>query len=116
MKSGFLGGPTFPLLFSCTMFALAINLLIPSVPIAICVVSIEGAALSLALGAPLTAILLVATIATSNPYETALLALAAVVGLFMGLIVKTLLAQRATRLAPPSVPGAASQERSNSEQ
>jgi H+/Cl- antiporter ClcA len=102
MKSGFLGGPTFPLLFSCTMFALAINILIPSVPIAICVISIEGAALSLALGAPLTAILLVATIATSNPYEVALIALAAVVGLFMGAIVKTLMAQRAARLAPVS--------------
>jgi H+/Cl- antiporter ClcA len=116
MKSGFLGGPTFPLLFSCTMFALAINILVPSVPIAICVISIEGAALSLALGAPLTAILLVATIATSNPYEIALLALAAVVGLFMGAILKTLMAQRADRLAPASAPDAVSQERSESEQ
>jgi H+/Cl- antiporter ClcA len=102
MKSGFLGGPTFPLLFSCTMFALAINILFPGVPIAICVISIEGAALSLALGAPLTAILLVATVATSNTYELALLALSAVVGLLMGAIVKTLMAQRAARTAPAS--------------
>jgi H+/Cl- antiporter ClcA len=108
MKSGYIGGPTFPLLFSCTMFALAINLLFPGVPIAICVISIEGAALSLALGAPLTAILLVATIATSNTYETALLALAAVVGLLMGVIVKTLMAQRAVRQSPAPAPGAAS--------
>jgi H+/Cl- antiporter ClcA len=108
MKSGFLGGPTFPLLFACTMFALAVNLLFPSVPISICVISIEGAALSLALGAPLTAILLVATIATSNPYEVALLALAAVVGLLMGALVKTLLAQRAARQAPTSASGATS--------
>ena len=86
------------------MFALAINILVPGVPIAICVISIEGAALSLALGAPLTAILLVATIATSNPYEVALIALAAVVGLFMGAIVKTLMAQRAARTAPASAP------------
>ncbi len=108
MKSGFLGGPTFPLLFACTMFALAVNLLFPGIPIAICVISIEGAALSLALGAPLTAILLVATIATSNPYEQALLALAAVVGLLMGVIVKTLMAQRAARPASASAPAAAS--------
>jgi H+/Cl- antiporter ClcA len=108
MKSGFLGGPTFPLLFACTMFALAVNLLFPGIPITICVISIEGAALSLALGAPLTAILLVATIATSNPYEQALLALAAVVGLLMGAIVKTLMAQRAARAASASAPAAAS--------
>ena len=105
MKSGFLArSQLLPLLFSCTMFALAINILVPGVPIAICVISIEGAALSLALGAPLTAILLVATIATSNPYEVALIALAAVVGLFMGAIVKTLMAQRAARTAPASAP------------
>ena len=112
MKSGYLGGPTFPLLFSCTMFALAINLLVPGVPIAICVISIEGAALSLALGAPLTAILLVATVATSNTYELALLALSAVVGLLMGAIVRTFMAQRARRTAPAS---AASHEDSESE-
>jgi H+/Cl- antiporter ClcA len=112
MKSGYLGGPTFPLLFACTMFALAINILFPGVPIAICVISIEGAALSLALGAPLTAILLVATVATSNTYELALLALSAVVGLLMGAIVRTFMAQRARRTAPAS---AASHEDSESE-
>jgi H+/Cl- antiporter ClcA len=109
MKSGFLGGPTFPMLFSCTMFALAINLLFPGVPIAICVICIEGAALSLALGAPLTAILLVATIATANPYEVALLALSAVVGLLMGVIVKYLVAQRAARQPGAAATGTASE-------
>jgi hypothetical protein len=115
MKSGFLGGPTFPLLFACTMFALAVNLLVPSVPIAICVISIEDNTLSLALDALLTAILLVETIATSNPCETALIALAAVVGLFMGAILKTLMAQRAARPTPASAADAALHERSESE-
>jgi len=29
VKSGFLGGPIFPILFSCTMIALALNLVFP---------------------------------------------------------------------------------------
>ena len=32
-KGGFLGGPTFPILFSCTMIGLAIGLAFPSLPI-----------------------------------------------------------------------------------
>jgi hypothetical protein len=80
------------------------QILFPCVPIAICVISIEGAALSRALGAPLTAILLVETIATSNTYETALLALAAVVGLLMEAIVKTLMAQHAAHQTVTSSP------------
>ena len=93
-KSGFLGGPTFPILFSCTMFGLALSLLFPGVPVSIFVLCIETAALTLALGAPLTAILLVAVIGTADPNEIALLVLASVVALAVGGGMKRLMAQR----------------------
>ena len=34
-KSGFLGGPTFPLIFASTSVALALNLVVPGVPVAV---------------------------------------------------------------------------------
>ena len=71
-KSGFLGGPTFPILFTCTMVGLALHLLFPSVPMSILVLCIEGPAIALALSAPLTAILLVSVIGTSDPETIAL--------------------------------------------
>jgi len=105
-KSGFLGGPTFPILFSCTMFGLALSLLFPGVPVSIFVLCIETAALTLALGAPLTAILLVAVIGTADPNEIALLVLASVVALAVGGGVKRLMAQRvAARAQAQSTPG-----------
>jgi H+/Cl- antiporter ClcA len=99
LKSGFLGGPTFPILFACTMFGLAFHLLLPATPLAILVLCIEAGALALALGAPLTAILLVATIGTSDPYMIALLVVSAVVGLMVGVGVRYLLAQRTAQQA-----------------
>ncbi|MCJ7445779.1 MAG: chloride channel protein [Methanotrichaceae archaeon] len=85
-KSGYLGGPIFPILFSSTMIALALNLAFPSVPLSIFVLCIETAAMTLALGAPLTAILLVAVTGTANPYTIALLALSAVTAMILALI------------------------------
>ena len=66
-KSGYLGGPTFPTLFSCTMFAMALSLLFPAIPVSILVLCIEAAAVSLLLSAPLAAILLVAVVGTADP-------------------------------------------------
>lgn len=99
LKSGFLGGPVFPILFACTMFGLAFHLLLPATPLAILVLCIEAGALALALGAPLTAILLVATVGTADPYMIALLVVSAVVGLMLGVMFKYLLAQRAAQQA-----------------
>jgi chloride channel protein, CIC family len=96
-KSGFLGGPTFPILFSCTMFGLALSLLFPGVPVSIFVLCIEAAALTMALGAPLTAILLVVVVGTADPNEIALLVLSSIVALMVGGGVKRLMAQRAAR-------------------
>lgn len=98
-KSGFLGGPTFPTLFACTMFGLALSLLFPSVPVSIFVLCIEAATFTLALGAPLTSILLVAVIGTADPNEIALLVLSSVVALLVGNALKRLQAQRAASRA-----------------
>ncbi len=96
-KSGFLGGPTFPILFGCTMFGLALSLLFPGVPVSIFVLCIESAAVTLALRAPLTAILLVAVIGTADPNEIALLVLSSVVALMIGAAMTQVMARRRAR-------------------
>jgi H+/Cl- antiporter ClcA len=84
-KSGYIGGPIFPILFSSTMIGLALSLAFPGVPISIFVLCIEAAAITLALGAPLTAIILVAIVGTADAYSLALLTLSAVVALMISL-------------------------------
>jgi H+/Cl- antiporter ClcA len=96
-KSGYLGGPTFPTLFGCTMIGLALSLLFPSVPVSILVLCLEVAALTLASGAPLTMILLVAVVGTADWYTIALLVVSCVVALLMGAGIKRLKAQRAVQ-------------------
>ncbi len=96
-KSGYLGGPTFPILFSCTMFGLALSLLFPGVPVSIFVLCIEAATLTMALGAPLTSILLVVVIGTADANEIALLVLSSLVALIVGESIKRMIAQRRAR-------------------
>jgi H+/Cl- antiporter ClcA len=106
-KSGYLGGPTFPTLFACTMFGLAANLLFPAVPVSLCVLCIEVAALTLASGAPLTMILLVAVVGTADTFTVALLVLSAAVALMIGAALTRLQARRAAQTAArPTRPGA----------
>lgn len=100
LKSGYLGGPIFPVLFTCTMIALALSLAFPSVPIVILVLCIEAAAISLALNAPLTAILLVTVVAstgTLNAYLIGLIVLATVVSIMIGAGVRRFMSDRARR-------------------
>ena len=94
-KSGFLGGPTFPTLFSATMVALALSLIFPTIPVSILVLCIESAAVALLLNSPLTAILLVAVVDTADPYMIALMCLSTATAMFLGIGVKRLMAQRA---------------------
>jgi H+/Cl- antiporter ClcA len=96
LKSGFLGGPIFPILFSSTMIALALNLAFPSVPLSILVLCIETAAITLALGAPLTAILLVAIVGTANSYMVSLLTISAVTAMILALVFRNMKEQRST--------------------
>jgi len=99
-KSGYLGGPIFPTLFTCTMLALALSLAFPSVPIVLLVLCIEAAAMALSLNAPLTAILLVTVVAstgTINEVLIGMVVLATVVAMMMGIGFKHLMAKRASK-------------------
>jgi H+/Cl- antiporter ClcA len=98
-KAGFLGGPTFPMLFGCTMFGLALSLLFPSVPVSILILCIEVGALTLASGAPLTMILLVAVIGTADSFTIALLVLSSVIALIVGAGIKQMQVQRSSQQA-----------------
>ncbi len=99
-KGGFLGGPTFPILFSCTMIGLAIGLAFPSLPIILLVTCIEGAALTLLLGGPLTTILLVAAVASeglSDIYLQGLIIVSIVTAMIMGMYLKRLMTKRTAK-------------------
>jgi len=94
-KSGYLGGPIFPTIFTCTMIGLALSLVFPSVPVGIFVLCIMAAVITLALGVPLTAILLVIVIGTTNQDMMALIVLSSVVALIMGMSVRQIREKRA---------------------
>jgi H+/Cl- antiporter ClcA len=83
-KSGYLGGPIFPVMFACTMLGLALALVFPGLPLSILVLCIEGPAVALALGAPLTAIVLVLIVGSSSPDTMALIVLSTAVGVLVG--------------------------------
>ena len=57
-RSGFLGGPTFPLIFASTSVALALNLAFPGVPVAIFVAGIMAGAVYVLFRTPLMVVLL----------------------------------------------------------
>ena len=104
-KSGFIGGPIFPVLFASTMVGLALSLAFPGVPVAIFVLCIEAAAIALALGAPLTAILLVVVVSTPTPQMTGLVVTSAVTALILGALVTQMRARRTpTRATPVAEP------------
>jgi H+/Cl- antiporter ClcA len=99
-KGGFLGGPIFPILFSCTMLGLALSLAFPSVPVILLVTCIEGAAITLLLGGPLTAILLVAAVASTgltDIYLEGLIIVAIVTSMIMGMYLKSFMAKRSAK-------------------
>ena len=96
-KSGYLGGPIFPVLFGCTMIGLALNMAFPSVPLIVAVLCLEAAAIALVLGAPLSAILLVTIVAEAGqitPYLLALVVVATVTSLLLGAALKKATAKR----------------------
>jgi H+/Cl- antiporter ClcA len=94
-KGGYIGGPIFPILFSSTMIGLALSLIFPAVPVSILVLCIEVAAITLALGAPLTSILLVAVVGSADPHLLALLVLSAVTAMILAQALKQRQAKRA---------------------
>jgi H+/Cl- antiporter ClcA len=87
-KSGYLGGPIFPTVFTCTMIGLALSLVFPGVPVGIFVLCILAAVITLALGAPLTAILLVAVMGAANQNMTVLVVISSAVALIIGVEIR----------------------------
>lgn len=104
-KSGFLGGPIFPVLFAATMVGLALSLLFPTIPLSLFVLCLEAAAASLLLRAPLTAILLVVVLGTAGQNEIALMVLSSVVAMLLGMAVMRIRALRQAGRAPVARPG-----------
>ena len=103
-KSGYLGGPIFPVLFGCTMIGLALNMAFPSVPLIIAVLCLEAAMISLLLGAPLSAILLVTIVAETGqitPYLLALVVVATVTSMLFGAALKRFMARRTGQVSKP---------------
>lgn len=88
MKGGYLGGPTFPVLFASTMFGLVLSLLFPAIPVSIFVMCLEVAVITVLLNAPLTAILLVAIVGTADTNTVALLVISTVVAMLASEAVK----------------------------
>jgi len=89
-KSGYLGGPIFPTIFACTMTGLALSLAFPGVPVGIFVLCLEVAVITLVLGVPLTAILLIAVLSSLNQYMISLLVVSSVVAIMMGFLLRKL--------------------------
>jgi H+/Cl- antiporter ClcA len=75
-KSGFLGGPTFPLIFASTAVALALNLAFPSVPVAIFVAGVMAGAVYALFRTPLMVVLLVGFMLDEGGTMVALVVLA----------------------------------------
>ena len=93
-KGGFLGGPIFPILFASTMVGLALSLAFPGIPVGLFVLGIESAAIAFALGAPLTAILLVSVLSVPSPYLTALVVTSVVTALVFAALLKPVMERR----------------------
>jgi H+/Cl- antiporter ClcA len=100
-KSGFIGGPIFPVLFSCTMLGLALSLIFPTVPVAMFVMCIEAAAFALALGVPLTAIVLIIVMSNPSPELIVLIVISATTGLVLGVLMEQMKARRTQNQATP---------------
>ncbi len=77
------------------MIGLALSLAFPSVPVGIFVLCVMAGVITCALGAPLTAILLVLIVSSTDPNMTALVALSSVVALMIGFEVRQVREKRA---------------------
>jgi H+/Cl- antiporter ClcA len=100
-KGGFLGGPVFPILFASTMVGLALSLAFPGMPVGIFVLCIEAATIAFALGAPLTAMLLILVLSNPSPYLAALVVTSVVTALVLGALLKPVLERRTREKSAP---------------
>jgi H+/Cl- antiporter ClcA len=99
-RSGFLGGPTFPLIFASTAVALALNLGFPGVPVAIFVAGIMAGAVFALFRTPLMVVLLTGFMLDEGATMMALIVLAvATVMIVTPPLQKRLSARQARRAA-----------------
>jgi len=93
-KSGFLGGPTFPLVFASVSVALALNLVFTSMPIAILVAGIMSGAVYALFRTPLMVVLLTAFMLDASPDLIALIVLAVATVMIAAPPLQRLMAER----------------------
>ena len=104
-RSGFLGGPTFPLIFASTAVALALNLAFPGVPVAIFVAGIMAGAVYVLFRTPLMVVLLTGFMLDMGATMMALIVLAiATVMIVMPPLQKLIGARRAARQGAQAAP------------
>ncbi len=107
-RSGFLGGPTFPLIFASTSVALALNLAIPSIPVTILVAGIMTGAIYPLFRTPLMVVLLTGFMLAADATLVALIVLAlATVMIVTPPLQRRMAARQAARAAGdgPAQPG-----------
>jgi len=75
-KSGFLGGPTFPAIFASVCVALAISLLLPTLPVTVVIGGVMAGFLTVLFRAPFMVILLTVVMLQASTELTALIVLA----------------------------------------
>ena len=100
-KGGFLGGPVFPILFASTLVGLALSLAVPGIPVGIFVLCVEAATIAFALGAPLTAIILIVVLGNPSPYLVALIVTSVATALILGALLKPIMERRIREKATP---------------
>jgi H+/Cl- antiporter ClcA len=97
-KSGFLGGPTFPLIFASTSVALALNLVFPGMPVTILVAGVMSGAVYALFRTPLMVVLLTAFMLAADATLIALIVLAvATVMIVLPLVQRRVSARQSTR-------------------
>ena len=108
-KGGFLGGPTFPLIFASTSVALAINLVLPGMPVTILVAGIMTGALYPLFRTPLMVVLLTGFMLAASSTLVALIVLSmATVMIVTPPLQRRMAARQAARVAgAPAAPGPA---------
>jgi H+/Cl- antiporter ClcA len=102
-KSGFLGGPTFPLIFASTSVALALNLVFPGMPVAILVAGVMSGAVYALFRTPLMVVLLTSFMLDADATLIALIVLAvATVMIALPVVQQRMSARQARRSTAPA--------------
>jgi H+/Cl- antiporter ClcA len=99
-KSGFLGGPTFPLIFAATCVALAINILLPELPFVFIEAGVLAGALTALFRTPLMVVLLTGFFLGADEQLFALIVISVVTVVVLLPVVQGAIAAAQTRRRP----------------